>query len=259
MESIGTRNARIMAEYHRIMAQMNAENEALKNASLKENAVTTSKNGNDDASLSENGVSKTGMSQQSSDQVAEPSSRKRRKLDEKEISEATKPGSKVKLDDRIYLELEELKLRYNALHTAHQELVKVHMDRDAETGRLIRELNMKLDQMQSRVERRVDRLDLKQWRNEQEVALAMETNQEKIMTKLDISYNSHEREFGLLRREHERLEKQTEKLKEENLKQKEENRKLEERMKDLEDDFNGFRAEHTWKVGKMWKRMLGME
>ncbi|KAL6834729.1 hypothetical protein V8C40DRAFT_261423 [Trichoderma camerunense] len=252
MESIDERNARIMAEYHKIMAkEAAATNNALKNGSLKENAVTISKNGNDDATLSENGANKTAISKQSSNQAAEPSSKKR-KLDEKEFSEATRTISKVKPDDRIYLDLEELKLRYNALNTAHQELVKVHMDRNAETGRLIRELNMKLDEIQPKIERRADRLDLKQWRNEQEFALAVETNHEKFMTKLDILYNSHERECGLLRREHELLEKRIAQLKKENLKQKEENRKLEERMKALEEGFNGFQAEHTWKVGHIW-------
>ncbi|KAL6799020.1 hypothetical protein GGI42DRAFT_361561 [Trichoderma sp. SZMC 28013] len=231
-----------------------AKEAATKKNALKENAVTPSNNGNDNAPLLENGVNKTATSHQSSDQVVEPSSRKRKKLDEMGISETTETVLKLKLDDRIDLNFEELKLRYNALHTAHQDLMKVHMDRDAETGRLIHELNMKLDEIQNKVEKRVDRLDLRQWRNEQEVALAMETNQEKIMTKLDLSYNSHERECELLQREHERLEKQIKQLKEENLNQKEENQKLKERMKALEESFNGFQAEYAWKINHIWKR-----
>lgn len=250
----------------------------------KETVTPPSKNESSGKFSSENEINKTAMSlefPQSSNQAAEPSSSKRKKLNEMEVSETTETVSKVKLDDRIHLELEELKMRYNALHTAHQDLVKVQRDGDAETGRLIYELKMKLNEIQIKIERQVDKLDLKQGRIEtetnqekiitkhmfdlkqerieREFSRAMETNQERIMTELELSNNRHECELRLLRLKLERLAKENDRLKEENLEQKTKNRKQEERIYALEESFNGFRAEHTWKVGEMWKRMMGMK
>ncbi|KAJ4864214.1 hypothetical protein T069G_00744 [Trichoderma breve] len=236
--------------------------EAVTTSKGKETVTTPSKNESSGEFSSENEINKTAMSlefPQSSNQAAEPSSSKRKKLNEMEISETTETVSKVKLDDRTHLELEELKMSYNALHTAHQYLVKVQRDGDAETGRLIYELKMKLNEIQIKIERQVDILDLKQGRNEREFSRAMETNQERIMTELELSNNRHESELRLLRLKLERLAKENEQLKKENLEQKAGKRKLEERIYALEESFNGFRAEHTWKVGEMWRRMMGME
>lgn len=247
--------------------------EAVTTSKGKETVTTPSRNESSGEFSSENEINKTAMSlefPQSSNQAAEPSSRKRKKLNETEISETTEPIFNMKLDERIHLELEELKMRYNALHTAHQDLVKVQRDGDAETGRLIYELKMKLIEIQIKIERQVDILDLKQARNERQfsrametnqerISRAMETNQERIMTELELSNNRHEIELRLLRPKLERLAKENEQLKKENLEQKAGKRKLEERIYALEESFNGFRAEHTWKVGTMWKRMMGLE